>query len=1102
MVKLTLPYELSFKDLYDREGLIKLDASFLDFLEDHLRVRLLQARFENANDESALILELAPHLEDFLGTFFGIAGEIHALQESTHAISPIFSAKRQFVQRIAAKTFSKGEVESFDGATLYRQLETLIHPDFKDLDFAKAVLGWLYEEDHLEALALAKKYAAFQIHEKTSSELFRLPQKKNYGNLVDTSLINHTEFILESKSGMTKEEKAYYRDGFNCTTPPASQIHALDQAHYCIWCHHQGKDSCSKGLKVKGSEGFQKNPLEVSLEGCPLEEKISEMNELRTQGYTVAALATLMIDNPMVAGTGHRICNDCITSCIYQKQDPVDVPSIESETLQSTLRLPWGFEIYSLLSRWNPLNFKRPFPEENSGCKILVAGMGPAGYTLAHHLLQEGHTVFGIDGLKIEPLPEDLQKLEPIYKIHDYLTPLSKRIVSGFGGVAEYGITARWDKNNLTLIRLLLERRSQFSLKGGVRLGGTITLDQAFDDYGFDHVALCLGSGKPKLLEIPGGLPRGVRMASDFLMALQLTGADKINSLANLELRLPILVVGGGLTAMDTATEALAYYPLQVERFLQRYEILGPQNNWSEDEKNSANIFIAHAKTIREERAKAQAENRSPEILNLLQSWGGCTLIYRKSLQEAPAYRLNHEEITSALAQGISILENTTPHAFLKDRFGHLSHLQVEKEGKVFDLPAGSALLALGTQPNTQIAEEVSLALQDGNFKAENDIFISRTPGRSISYLGDLNPHFSGSVVKAMASAKKAYPLITEMLKVNKNLQSHGAPKQVQDDNMAAALSASVVAVNRLTPTIVEVVVHAPLASRNFKPGQFFRLQNFESLARVKNGTRLAMEGLALTGASANPEKGTVNLIVLEMGGSSNLCALLKPGEPVILMGPTGTPTEILPHKNVLLIGGGLGNAVLFSIGEELKKAGSKVLYVAGYKNAQDRFKTEEIETASDQVIWCCDEKMDWKPKRSHDRVFQGNVIEAILYFSENGNLQIPLPQIDHIIAIGSDRMMAAVAHARESTLKNKLSPHHTAIGSINSPMQCMMKAICAQCLQAHQNPQTGEVSYVFSCVNQDQLLETLDFTMLQDRLGQNSLSEKLTKAWIEALKI
>jgi hypothetical protein len=75
-----------------------------------------------------------------------------------------------------------------------------------------------------------------------------------------------------------------------------------------------------------------------------------------------------------------------------------------------------------------------------------------------------------------------------------------------------------------------------------------------------------------------------------------------------------------------------------------------------------------------------------------------------------------------------------------------------------------------------------------------------------------------------------------------------------------------------------------------------------------------------------------------------------------------------------------------------------------------------------------------------------------------------------------------------------------TAIGSINSPMQCMMKEVCAQCLQRHVDPATKKESFVFSCFNQDQLLETVDFANLNDRLRQNSAAEKLTSLWIDHL--
>jgi hypothetical protein len=93
---------------------------------------------------------------------------------------------------------------------------------------------------------------------------------------------------------------------------------------------------------------------------------------------------------------------------------------------------------------------------------------------------------------------------------------------------------------------------------------------------------------------------------------------------------------------------------------------------------------------------------------------------------------------------------------------------------------------------------------------------------------------------------------------------------------------------------------------------------------------------------------------------------------------------------------------------------------------------------------------------------------------------------------------MAAVARARHERLAKFLKPGHTAIGSINSPMQCMMKEICAQCLQVHRDPQTGVESVVFSCFNQDQELDRVDFDNLRARLSQNGVQEKLTRLWID----
>jgi len=176
------------------------------------------------------------------------------------------------------------------------------------------------------------------------------------------------------------------------------------------------------------------------------------------------------------------------------------------------------------------------------------------------------------------------------------------------------------------------------------------------------------------------------------------------------------------------------------------------------------------------------------------------------------------------------------------------------------------------------------------------------------------------------------------------------------------------------------------------------------------------------------------------------------------------------------------------------------VLYFAGYKHMIDRYKIAEIEAAADVVVWCCDEEPGFTPDRPQDKTFVGNIVQAMHAYATDalGEQPIPFRDADRVIAIGSDRMMAAVAYARHDTLRPHLKAHHFAIGSINSPMQCMMKEICAQCLQPHVDAQTGKTTYVFSCFSQDQSLDLVDWKALASGLTQNSVQEKLTAEWID----
>ncbi len=988
---------------------------------------------------------------------------------------------------------------------------------------------------------------------------FHFPHPLNYEQLVQ--LERPDAGLPELIQGL--DENLRRRDGFALTDGRATPREVLDEVNYCLYCHERDKDSCSKGLHEGGRAAgtIKRNPLGIALDGCPLDEKISEMHVLQKEGDSIAALALIVIDNPMCPGTGHRICNDCMKSCIFQKQEPVNIPQAETGVLTDVLQLPYGFEIYALLTRWNPLNAKRPYALPYNGKNVLVVGLGPAGYTLAHYLLNEGFGVVGIDGLKIEPLAKALtgdggrDLPRAVLAVRELEGALDERVLAGFGGVSEYGITVRWDKNFLTLIHLTLARRDHFRFYGGIRFGGTLTIEDAWA-LGFDHIAIASGAGRPTIIDMRNNLVRGIRKASDFLMALQLTGAFKRDALANLQVRLPALVIGGGLTAIDTATELFAYYPVQVEKVLHRHEELLKEFDEPEifarfdaEERAVYEEFLTHGRAVRAERARARAANESPDFIPLVRAWGGVAIAYRKRLQDSPAYRLNHEEVVKSLEEGISYIENMSPTEAVADEYGAVAAIICERmrqdvetnkwraSGEFVRLPARTVCVAAGTSPNTIYERE-----QPGTFaldewreffaphklernddgarrlvpaaKGERAFFTSyQTNQRFISYYGDNHPVYAGNVVKAMASARHGYEHVAALFAAEiAAVEEASAPAEHQAapapqftqliERLDEELTARVVRVDRLTETIVEIIVRAPMQARKFHPGQFYRLQNYETDAPVVGDTKLLMEGLALTGAWVDKEQGLLSLIVLEMGASSRLCALLKPGQQVIVMGPTGTPTEIPTGETVLLAGGGLGNAVLFSIAKALRAANCRVIYFAGYKRGEDLFKRAEIEAATDQIIWSTDTGAEIAPQRPQDAHLRGNIVQAIKTYADGGfgPPLFDLRSVQRLIAIGSDRMMAAVKQARHAVLAPYFDPAHVGVGSINSPMQCMMKEVCAQCLQRHVHPQTGVESFVFSCFNQDQLLDQVDFQHLNARLRANTVQEKLANLWLDKL--
>lgn len=1025
-----LGFNLEFDDLNNLSGLMKLDRLFINFLDQyHPTAAITLYNYRQTPNKvtdhsiSDLIISIAPILDDFLSELFHIESEIGSIRRAANDFNVIYECKRKFVQRYAIKKYDQNSVNTLDIISITHDLENLLPGKITNELFACQVIKWLADTDQFsEQLDLAAKYAAFKVYNEVDDVLFSKPDPIDRDNLINNRELHKYHKLI--------------RFGFDYFAPELSQDNALNHAHYCIYCHHRNKDSCSKGLGLvthtKSSE---------QQDGCPLRQKISEMNQVKAQGFNLAALAIIIIDNPLVAATGHRICNDCTKACIYQKQQPVDIPLIESNILMEVLDLPYGLEIYLLLCRWNPLKITKFLPSKPLNYNVLVVGLGPAGFGISHYLLNEGCNIVAIDGLKISPLNFDAKL--PIKNWSKHKQSLSKRLPQGFGGVSEYGITARWDKNNLLILRLILERHNNFKIYSGVSLGNNITISQALA-LGFDHIAVCTGAREPKIPIFENFLAKGIQAAASFLMLLQNGGAHIQDTNAALLIRLPIAIIGCGLTAVDSAVEALNYYPLQVERFLSNHEQLlnkftkqQIEQNWTEEDKAIANEFIAHAKILR----TAKDARRVRQIV--IEDFGGATIYYRGDIKYSQAYRINHQEILYAMSSGVKFISNMTPVKANIDKFGHINSLDFGLN----TVNTRTVLIATGTEHK-----------------------INYTKNNSISYYGDCDPKYTGSVVKALASAKYGYTNIIHHLQ--KNLPQFADDFQLFSSKLDDLLISRIEKISVLSEDVVELVVRSLQAARNFQPGQFFRLQNYS------NDPKQILEPMALTGAWIDKNLGLISLIILDVGKSSRLCTYLSQNDEIVLMGPTGKPSQIVEDADVLLISTGINNILLLPIIRMLKENDCRVTLVAGYSANNKQLCHDKIEAEADIIIWCSEQDIICR-NRIQDHTLLGTVADGLQYYYDN-KIQIP----DRIICAGSELMIENI-----SLTCNALFPEAIIICNINSLMQCMMRGICGQCVQQSLDSN----GYIFSCACQYQENKLINFNNLKSRLSQNSLLEKLS---------
>jgi len=266
-------------------------------------------------ETSRLLVRVAAHVGRFVATLFGVNQALEALRERARGESPVFAFKREFVMRRVLRRYPEGRKPATPLAALEAEMRALRAAWFPSLDFdrdeergtAIAVLDLLKRlaalpagaapsdrADLEAAVALfedwcaARRAADIETGRKLAWVSFRKPADLDSAHLVDV-IHPDPEFPSMMQGPPSRRRR---RDGFKLTDRRFTPRETLDQAHDCILCHERDKDSCSKGLRDK-TGAPKKNPLGLRLEGCPLDERISEMHLLARQGDAIGATSLI-----------------------------------------------------------------------------------------------------------------------------------------------------------------------------------------------------------------------------------------------------------------------------------------------------------------------------------------------------------------------------------------------------------------------------------------------------------------------------------------------------------------------------------------------------------------------------------------------------------------------------------------------------------------------------------------------------------------------------------------------------------------------------------------------------------------------------------------
>ena len=216
-----------------------------------------------------------------------------------------------------------------------------------------------------------------------------------------------------------------------------------------------------------------------------------------------------------------------------------------------------------------------------------------------------------------------------------------------------------------------------------------------------------------------------------------------------------------------------------------------------------------------------------------------------------------------------------------------------------------------------------------------------------------------------------------------------------------------------LNPTVIQLLIEAPLVANKAKPGQFIILRVDEDGERIP-----------LTVAGVNKEKGIVKIIFQIAGATTKKLSYKETGEYIQdFVGPLGTATHLEGIKKACIVGGGVGCAIAMPIAEALHDMGVDVTSIIGFRNKDALILEDEFKACSDTLRIMTDDGS----------------------FGEHGNVTVPLKEIlesgekfDMIITIGPLIMMKYVVETAR--------PYNTPVTASMNPIMIDGTGMCGGC--------------------------------------------------------